>query len=58
MTHTPHTICAKYSLTHIVATTNLFLEKSKLFGYPYRITYYRAVETKGAGGAPAPPDFG
>ena len=38
--HTPHTICAKHSsLTHIVKTTNLFLEKPKLFGYPYRITY-------------------
>ena len=57
MTHTPHTISAKYSLTHIVTTTDLFLEKPKLFGYPYRITYYTSVETEGAGGAAAPPDF-
>ena len=34
--HTTYDMC-KTLLTHIVKTTNLFLEKPKLFGY-YRIT--------------------
>ena len=37
--HTTHNICKTFFFTHIVTTTNLFLEKPKLFVYPYRITY-------------------